>query len=196
METAKPKRQAMLHQIFNGYNGSSDYPGMAFVDDLMEMYPDMKIVLNTRSSADAWAKSANENLRFFSTWKYALICGLIPMCYWHWQLYRQYEKMAKRRFGEDTDIWSEEYYEMHNMWIESVAKENEREVFEWQPPMGWEPLCDFIGVKVPQQEFPRLNDAAEIRNLTKYLLKCGIAAWCTVLVVVGGIGLGARSLLS
>jgi hypothetical protein len=25
---------------------------------------------------------------------------------------------------------------------------------------GWEPLCDFLGVAIPHEEFPRLNDPA------------------------------------
>ena len=184
-ETSKPKRQAMLRQIFTGYNASSDFPGMAFVDDLIEMYPDMRIVLNKRKSARDWEKSVNETLQFFSTWRYVLCCGLIPQCYWHWQMYRQYERLAKRRFGENVDIWSAEYYEMHNQWVRDAAKRHGRKVLEWEPSMGWKPLCEFLGAKVPQQDFPRLNDGAEINGLKPYIVKCGLLTWCAALTAVG-----------
>lgn len=195
-ETSKPKRQDMLRQIFTGYNASSDYPGMAFADDLIEMYPDMKIVLNKRKSSSEWAKSANETLRFFSTWTYALCCGLIPMCYWHWQMYRNYAALAKRRFRKDIDTWSEEYYDVHNAWIREISEKHGRVVLEWEPSMGWEPLCDFLEVEVPDQEFPRVNDTKEINSLKPYIIKCGIAAWCATLGVLGGLAYGIRWWLS
>jgi hypothetical protein len=187
-ETSKPKRQEMVRQIFTGYNASSDFPGMAFADDLIEMYPNMKIVLNKRKSASAWAKSANDNLLFFSTWKYALCCGLIPICYWHWYMYRNYAALAKRRFGRDIDTWSEKYYDLHNAWIREVAKNYGRKVLEWEPSMGWEPLCDFLEVAVPEEEFPSVNDANEIKVLRSYLIKRGITAWCFALGILGGVG--------
>ncbi|PSN67068.1 hypothetical protein BS50DRAFT_381384 [Corynespora cassiicola Philippines] len=191
-ETSKEKRQEMVRQIFSGYNASSDYPGMAFADDLMEMYPDMKVVLNKRKSAEAWRDSANGTLRFFSTWKYALCCGLIPQSYYHWQLFHQYERLAKRRFGEDIDIWSEDFYEVHNLWIKGLAEKHGRELLEWEPSMGWEPLCEFLNLEVPQKEFPRSNDAAEINELKPYIVKRGVMVWAIVVTVTGGIAFGAR----
>lgn len=185
----------MLRKIFAGYNASSDYPGMAFVDDLIEMYPNMKIVLNKRKSAAAWEKSANDTLRFFSSWKYILCCGLIPQCFWHWQLYRQYKGLAKRRFGRDVDIWSAEYYEKHNSWVRDLAKKHGRAVLEWEPSMGWEPLCEFLDVEVPQGDFPRLNDGAEINRLKWDLLKRGVLIWSIIVIMLGIFGIVTARLL-
>jgi Sulfotransferase domain len=34
----------------------------------------------------------------------------------------------------------------------------------WNPNEGWEPLCDFLGVPVPAEALPRLNDTASFRE--------------------------------
>jgi hypothetical protein len=39
LETDKAKRQKILHELFDGYLATTDFPGMVFAGDLMEMYP-------------------------------------------------------------------------------------------------------------------------------------------------------------
>lgn len=173
----------MLRQAFTGYNASSDFPGMAFVDDLVELYPNMKIVLNKRRDAKVWEKSVNESLRFFSSWTYFALTCLVPQSYWHWKAYRNYEALARRRFGDDVDIWSARYYEQHNEWVREIAKKHNRPILEWEPDMGWEPLCKFLDVRVPNVEFPRTNEAAEIRKGKYLLIARGILVWIVVLAM-------------
>jgi Sulfotransferase domain len=37
-------------------------------------------------------------------------------------------------------------------------------LLEYRVGEGWEPLCAFLGVSVPDAEFPRLNDAAAFQE--------------------------------
>lgn len=32
-------------------------------------------------------------------------------------------------------------------------------LLKYQPGSGWEPLCGFLGVEVPEGEFPRVNES-------------------------------------
>ena len=34
----------------------------------------------------------------------------------------------------------------------------------WSAPEGWEPLCAFLDVPVPDTPFPHLNDTEEFKN--------------------------------
>jgi hypothetical protein len=36
---------------------------------------------------------------------------------------------------------------------------------------GWRPLCDFIGVPVPEAPFPRVNDRAQFKQIVKGLTR-------------------------
>lgn len=35
----------------------------------------------------------------------------------------------------------------------------------YEVKQGWEPLCDFLGVDVPEKPFPRLNDSEAFKDL-------------------------------
>lgn len=37
-------------------------------------------------------------------------------------------------------------------------------LLEFDPAQGWEPLCDFLGVEVPETPFPLLNTTAAFRR--------------------------------
>lgn len=50
---------------------------------------------------------------------------------------------------------------------------------------GWGPLCKFLGVPVPDEPFPRANDAAAADSYaTKILLKV-LAIWTGIFSVTG-----------
>jgi hypothetical protein len=38
-------------------------------------------------------------------------------------------------------------------------------LLEWEIMEGWEPLCSFLGVEVPDEPFPHLNDTAAFREM-------------------------------
>ena len=53
-------------------------------------------------------------------------------------------------------------YERHNADVgAAVAPER---LIEWRPADGWQPLCAALGVPVPEEPFPRTNDAAGFRH--------------------------------
>lgn len=182
-EQDRERRHTILHQIFDGYNASSDFPGFAFVDDLLDMYPDCLLILNKRNSPEAWQESVRSSLQFFSSRWYLLATWWVPQSYWHYQLYRSYMELAKRRHGID-DIFSTELYNQHNQWVHTSAMVRGRDVLEWEPSIGWEPLCKFIGREVPDEPFPRVNDAAAIEELKRYLVIRGLLVWAIALGLI------------
>ena len=179
-ETDTDKRRALLRRLFDGYNSSSDFPGMAFVDDLLEMYPDVQVVLNKRESAPAWEHSVRDSLKFFSTWNYLALTWWVPQSYWHHQLYRAYIDLCRRRFGVG-DVFTQELYNKHNEWVRDVAKMFGKDVVEWTPSMGWSPLCNLTGREEPQEDFPKVNEGQAIKNLTRFLIIRGLIAWAVAL---------------
>ena len=80
--------------------------------------------------------------------------------------------------GEETAV------RFFTEWNEQVKREIPAErllVFEVKD--GWEPLCQFLGIPVPEEQFPNVNDTAEMqRNIRRMKRSCylswglGIAA--------------------
>ena len=52
-------------------------------------------------------------------------------------------------------------YERHNATVRAgIAPER---LLEFDVVQGWEPLCAFLGVEVPEEPFPNVNDRAAFR---------------------------------
>ncbi|OCL13283.1 hypothetical protein AOQ84DRAFT_416223 [Glonium stellatum] len=183
-DPGKEERRKIVKDLFGGYLASSDLPGFVLLDDLLDLYPDAKVVLNKRKSKEEWARSFRESLLFFSTWRYICLCWLVPISYTQWMAYQSYSALMKRRFPELMDPFGIEAYERHNEWVREVAREKGKGVLEWEPREGWGPLCRFLGREEPKDEFPRLNDAKEIRKLKVYSIQRGLIAWTMVLAPV------------
>ena len=39
------------------------------------------------------------------------------------------------------------------------------ELLEWQPGDGWEPICERLGLSVPDEPFPHVNTTEEFRAM-------------------------------
>lgn len=71
-------------------------------------------------------------------------------------------KMMKHQFHDDfpnkgRDVFHEHYERVRQL----VPADN---LLEFRVQDGWEPLCKFLGVPVPEGELPRLNDTVAFMN--------------------------------
>lgn len=82
----------------------------------------------------------------------------------------------------------------HNEKVRSLVPKEQ--LLEMDLSEGWEPLCKFLGVPVPEGEaFPRMNDAeAADQFATKIVLKA-LLIWMGILSGIGILGYGAMKLL-
>jgi hypothetical protein len=147
--------------IFAGYRATVDWPAAAFWRELVERYPDAKVLLSLRD-ADRWYESvmntihpammrelpsdAPASLRDFRAMVYTLI--------------------VERTFGgrlEDR-AHAKRVFEEHNQAVIDAVPASRLLVY--RPGDGWAPLCRFLGVPVPDEDFPHLNDTAWYRART------------------------------
>jgi hypothetical protein len=56
-------------------------------------------------------------------------------------------------------------FNRHNETVKSAFDTKRLLVFDFKE--GWEPLCHFLGVQVPDEAFPRLNDTVTIRAMVR-----------------------------
>ena len=49
---------------------------------------------------------------------------------------------------------------------------------------GWQPLCDFLGVPVPDEPFPHVNDTAEMKNRIKVVQAIGFLPYTIAVVLL------------
>ena len=76
-----------------------------------------------------------------------------------------------------------EVFEWHNVGVKEHVPPDKLLVYEVEE--GWEPLCKFLGVEVPDKPFPHLNDADTFRRMVRRRLALALAATVGAVALVG-----------
>ncbi len=143
--------------IFEGYHSSTDYPGCMFWRELAAKYPEAKIILTTRDP-DKWFESVTATV--MSPEHRARFEGNPLMA----EFFRLtvFDADIERRLGN-----REKMVEYFNTWNQSVIDQAPAErLLVYKAGDGWEPLCDFLGVPVPPEPYPRVNSREEMTERT------------------------------
>ena len=149
--------QADWPRIFSGFNSTVDWPTACFYRELASEYPDAKFILTLRD-AERWADS-------FSATIYKLLAGRDEapeeMRVWL-DMVVKVVTMTGFPLGLDRNGLVEAF-NSHNDAVKVAIPASRLLVFEVKD--GWQPLCDFLGLPVPDMEFPRTNHREEFWDL-------------------------------
>ncbi len=177
-------------RIFAGYRATVDWPAAAYWRELVERYPEARVILTVRDP-DRWFDSAS------STIFRALMPPASPLARLVGQVAMPRDP-AFRDFvmGNRLLIWegifggrgadrehARAVFQQHAADVQAAVPAGRLLVYEVTE--GWEPLCAFLGVPVPDTPFPRLNDAATFRRRRRERMVRGLARPAGVLV--GGL---------
>lgn len=139
--------------IYAGYYSTVDWPTACFFRELHAHYPTAKFVLTERDP-ERWADS-------FGATIYKLLAGKdeAPPEMRDW-LDMAGDVIAKTGFppGLDRDGLRDAFI-AHNQAVRAAIPAGQLLIFEVK--QGWGPLCEFLDVPVPDEDFPRTNDRGE-----------------------------------
>lgn len=121
----------------------------------MQAYPDAKIILTNRE-VDAWHASVSRTvLQARLYWLH----GVLQYIDWATGLVHPVRiKLWKSLFDDDFENNGKQSMIEHYEMVRACAKAQNRGVLEAQLDDGWEPLCRFLEVEVPQGPYPRENE--------------------------------------
>ena len=145
------KGQPDWDAIFAGYRSTSDYPSASFWRELADYYPRAKVVLTTRDP-DRWFDSVSETI--FSRWMQDAHAGT-----------PEHDLMRQTIFdpidGDVTDraFLTDWYVRRNQSVVDGLPADR---LLRYDLGSGWEPLCRFLDVPVPDIAFPRVNSREEL----------------------------------
>lgn len=146
------------HRLFEGYAAAVDWPAASFWPEIAEAFPEAIVLLSVRPT-DEWWRSADETI-------WAVSRRPAPPGTTFEQQQAMIRAVLANRF---TPQWSEEQpskeaYDRHNADVRArVPKER---LLEWAPRDGWGPICEALGLPVPEAPFPHTNSTADFRAMT------------------------------
>lgn len=146
-------------KIFNGYSATVDNPGCNFWKELSDYYPDAKIILTTRD-AEEWFNSTNETIhsvKFAGFIKNSPFGTMIQKTIWDMMENRMQDRNYMVKFFKDRTSEIIDYIAPERLLVYQVSE-------------GWEPLCTFLDIPVPDTEFPRINSRDETKEMLANLI--------------------------
>ena len=155
------------HGAYRRTGATVDWPGCSFYQELMEAYPEAKVLLSVRDP-DRWYESMLTTI--YRVPRSFLLFLLRPTLPFIRNLYRMVNAAVwGGTFGgrfEDREH-AIGIFERHNEEVKKHVPPDRLLVYDVK--QGWEPLCHFLDVPVPiDKAFPHLNDAARIQRFLRY----------------------------
>jgi hypothetical protein len=147
--------------VFDGFTSAADGPAAIYYRQISEAFPEAKIILTTRD-AEGWYQSTYDTLYQFvlkagnsppeGNSTPARIARLTTTLFW--------DGLFDGRFADKKHAI--EVFHNYNQEVRRNVDPDRLLVFDVE--QGWEPLCAFLGVDVPPEDFPRANDTESMRG--------------------------------
>jgi len=141
-------------KIYRDYTSTVDFPGCSFWKQLAAFYPEAKVLLSIRDP-EKWFESTQATI-FSKTSLQRLESS--PMK-------KFFDKVVWSPLGgrlDDSEFMIDKF-NRHNSDVErSLPRER---LLVYEVSQGWEPLCAFLGVPVPETPFPRVNTREEMASM-------------------------------
>jgi hypothetical protein len=150
--------------IFGDHQATVDWPGAFFYQDLIEAYPDAKVLLSVRDG-DSWACSMRETIwgvlygdtlmRDLSAARARIDPGWANYIELVAAMWDKSGLIGAIEGGFEASTLARAMDRYNDQVRESVPAER---LLVWSPADGWEPLCEFLGAPVPPTPLPHVND--------------------------------------
>ncbi|KAF1941412.1 hypothetical protein EJ02DRAFT_512462 [Clathrospora elynae] len=140
-----------------------DLPGCVFAKELVEAYPEAKVILTKRDYAD-WEKSMQESIWCLDTWRVFTLCrqlGITQLAPLMRLVHSVFRVHNGNEYGGPV---AKAAFEKHYDTVRSMVPKDRLLELDTDMEVSWEPLCEFLGEKVPKEGFPRLNEEKAMRN--------------------------------
>jgi len=151
--------------MLDGYQATIDWPGCSFWEELIELYPDAKVLLNYRDF-DGFYKSCKNTIYAIreagQKGELSPDANRPPPSPMLMQVIGEliWKKDFQGKFEDEQ--WMRQMYEDRIETIKERVPAERLTTFELGVD-GWQTIADMLGVEAPEGEFPHLHDTDEFR---------------------------------
>jgi hypothetical protein len=175
-------------KVFANYTAAVDNPACCVWSELMVAYPDAKVLLTLHPRGPkAWYESTIDTIYFTENrWQFKLLRYFAPFIRKMGDMVGKLVWQRNHRGAMDDRDRAIAHYEQHIEEVKAAVPPERLLIFKADE--GWDPLCAFLGVPVPPEPFPNVNDRAQIK---KVIAGMAVGAYVIIglgVVAVGGLG--------
>ena len=155
--------------IYKGYGACLDFPSCNYYKELMDFYPEAKVILNLRDD-ESWVKSWNVlNNQILKSFTFRFIAKLPYTSFkLHKDIHNEMILGSRGAFqGAKTD---KEKMQKFNDWNQSVIDYVPKDrLLIYKASEGWEPICKFLNVSIPDIPFPYKNKTKNMGHMSRFI---------------------------
>lgn len=176
-EAARRGRPVDWDALFEGYQAAVDFPTYRHWRPLVQRYPQARVVLSVRDP-ETWYRSARRTIYRPET----RLCDRLRLMA-KLPFSRRARRLCRVFWMARQDLWQDCFcgrFEERAHALETFARHNDEvsqsvpreRLLVYHVAEGWEPLCRFLGVPVPEERpFPWLNTPVEFAHAKERLLR-------------------------
>lgn len=143
------------HAVLAEFSAIVDFPGSFFWRELADTYPDAPVLLSTRPAKE-WYRSASNTIFLAGGQD-----GLPPeMQGWMDAMTRGFATRFSDQLTNEAAMI--DAYERHNAAVRAEIAPDR--LIDWTPNDGWAPICNHLGLAIPEAPFPLTNTMNEFRG--------------------------------
>lgn len=150
--------------LFHGFVSAADGPSAVYHKEIIGAFPKAKVILTVRDSEE-WYRSTHDTLYQFAVRNRdnPPEPGSMPARIYRFVNTMVWDGLFGGRFADKGHAIR--VFRRHNEAVaDSVAPDN---LLTYDVQQGWEPLCAFLGVPVPTEDFPHANDGGAMRRVIR-----------------------------
>lgn len=142
-----------LDLLFDGYRSQVDWPGAHLWRESAEKYPEAKVILSVRDP-EGWYASYSKTIKMFRNTE-------MPADAPHM---RQIQEFVNVFMADRFDTKERAIAEFNAHIAEVKGTIPAHRLLVYELGAGWGPLCTFLGVPVPTQDYPHTNATTDFQK--------------------------------
>lgn len=185
-----------------GFDACVDYPSCFYYKELLALNPDAKVILTVRAP-EKWLASVRSTIHVMYPLQTSFVGRLLtPINRWllpfttrgflwanelvwrrHWLTGEKISSLD----DPDVDVLPV-VNRKWEAWISEIKQAvPEHQLLVYQVKDGWGPLCDFLKVPIPNEQFPNVNSKEDFASMIRFLkvLWYGAPVVAAAAIVVG-----------
>ncbi|KAA3676121.1 uncharacterized protein DEA37_0002233 [Paragonimus westermani] len=184
LEDDKIKLKERLSVLLKDYQFASGFPVAAYLEDLLDLYPNAKIILTVRDP-ETWLATFRSTTtpRDLNNSNQSILKSLFELP-GSKKLNKLYRMTLRQVLGQTIDLQNDTQlmnaYVSWNEFVNRVVPKDRLLVYNMK--QGWKPLCDFLQIPVPSTPFPSVRrrtslvkwDKAKVNNWTHWIVCCSL----------------------
>lgn len=155
-ERAVATGSADWHEAFAGYTAQVDWPGAAYWSDIHCAFPDAKVILTVRDPM-SWYESIQATIVRSVTVGRTEGIDAETRAFCEMVYQTTYRRLFDGRMEDRAYML--EAFDRHVATVQATIPADQLLTLDVRD--GWQPLCDFLGVGVPDVAFPARNSTDE-----------------------------------